>query len=173
MVTELDSLRDMVSSGDSSRNEIADQAQVVIEAAGTAFRDSKELSAATRAEIDAADKAFRDAVKAIPSTTSSLEEAAQAYRAAYEAYDESIAAIRASARVLENHPRHRSRSRTGPGSPSGLNVVGAARTGLGRGLRGCAHLWTLGAGKEPECARTRHCGGDCASEGAPRGRREE
>jgi hypothetical protein len=97
VVTELDSLKDMVSSGDSSRNEIADQAQVVVEAAGTAFRDSKELSAATRAEIDAADKAFRDAVKAIPSTTSSLEEAAQAYRGAYEAYDESIAAIRASA----------------------------------------------------------------------------
>lgn len=96
VLSELSTLKDMVASGDSTRNEISDQGQVVVEAAVTAYRDSNNLSESVRADIQAADKAFRDAIRAIPSTTSSVSEAAQAYKAAMDTYNTSIDAVRAS-----------------------------------------------------------------------------
>ena len=96
VLSELSTLKDMVASGDSTRNEISDQAQVVVDAALTAYRDSNDLSESVRADIQAADKAFRDAIRAIPSTTTTASEAAQAYKAAMDAYNSSIDAARAS-----------------------------------------------------------------------------
>ena len=96
VLSELSTLKDMVASGDSTRNEISDQGQVVVEAAVTAYRDSNNLSESVPADIQAADKAFRDAIRAIPSTTSSVSEAAQAYKTAMDTYNTSIDAVRAS-----------------------------------------------------------------------------
>ncbi len=96
VLSELSTLKDMVASGDSTRNEISDQGQVVVEAAVTAYRDSNDLSDSVRADIQSADKAFRDAIRAIPSTTSSVSEAAQAYKAAMDTYNTSIEGVRAS-----------------------------------------------------------------------------
>ena len=96
VLSELSTLKDMVASGDSTRNEISDQGQVVVEAAVTAYRDSNDLSDSGRADIQAADKAFRDAIRAIPSTTTTASEVAQAYKAAMDAYNTSIDAVRAS-----------------------------------------------------------------------------
>jgi hypothetical protein len=94
VLSELSTLKDMVASGDSTRNEISDQAQVVVDAAVTAYRDSNNLSESVRADIQAADKAFRDAIRAIPSTTSTASEAAQAYKDAMDAYNASIDRVR-------------------------------------------------------------------------------
>lgn len=96
VLSELSTLQDMVASGDSTRNEISAQGQVVVEAAVTAYRDSNDLSESVRADIQAADKAFRDAIRAIPSTSSTASEAAQAYKAAMDAYNTSIDGVRAS-----------------------------------------------------------------------------
>ena len=94
--SELATLKDMVVSGDSTRNEISDQGQAVVDAAVTAYWDFNDLSEAARADIQAADKAFRDAIRAIPSTTSTLTEATQAYTAAMDAYNTSIDTVRAT-----------------------------------------------------------------------------
>ena len=96
VLSELSTLKDMVVSGDSTRNEITDQGQVVVDAAATAYRDSNDLSDSARAAIQAADEAFRDAILAIPSTTSSASEATQAYTAAIDTYNTSIEAVRES-----------------------------------------------------------------------------
>lgn len=96
VLSELVTLKDMVASGDSTRNEISDQGQVVVDSAVTAFRDSNDLSASVRADIQAADQAFTQAMKAIPSTTSSAAEVTEAYKAAMDAYNASIDAVRAS-----------------------------------------------------------------------------
>lgn len=82
--------------GDSTRNEISDQGQVVVEAAVTGYRDSNDLSESVRADIQAADRAFRDAIRAIPSTTSTASEATQAYKDAMDTYNTSIDGVRAS-----------------------------------------------------------------------------
>lgn len=96
VLKELAALKDTVASGDSTRNEISDQGQVVVEAAVAAYRDSNNLSESVRADIQAADKAFRDAIRAIPSTTSTASEATQAYKTAMDTYNTSIDAVRAS-----------------------------------------------------------------------------
>jgi hypothetical protein len=96
VLSELSTLKDLVANGDSTRNEISDQGQVVVDAAVAAYRDSNTLSESVRADIQAADKAFRDAIRAIPSTTSTASEAAQAYKAAMDTYNTSIDAVRAS-----------------------------------------------------------------------------
>ena len=96
VLSELGALKDMVASGDSTRNEISDQGQVVVDAAVTAYKDSNDLSEAVRADIQAADEAFREAIRAIPSSTSTVSEATQAYQAAMDAYNISMDAARAS-----------------------------------------------------------------------------
>ena len=72
VLSELSTFKDMVASGDATRNEISDQGQVVVDAAVAAYRDSNALSESVRADIQAADKAFREAIRAIPSTTPSI-----------------------------------------------------------------------------------------------------
>ena len=94
--SELVTLKDMVTSGDATRNEISDQAQVVLDAAVVARKDSNNLTESVRADIQAADEAFRDAILAIPSTTSTAAEAAEAYKTAIDAYDTSIDTTRAA-----------------------------------------------------------------------------
>ena len=95
--SELVTLKDMVTSGDSSRNEVSDQAQVVLDAAVVARKDSNNLTEAVRNDIQAADKAFMDAVLAIPATTSTATEAAEAYHTAIDAYYTSVDTARAAA----------------------------------------------------------------------------
>ena len=94
--SELVTLKDMVTSGDSSRNEISDQAQVVLDAAVVARKDSNNLTESVRTDIQAADKAFRDAILAIPATTSTATEVAEAYHTAIDAYYTSIDTARAA-----------------------------------------------------------------------------
>ena len=63
VLSELATLKDMVSSGGSTRNEIGDQGQVVVEAAVMGFRDSNDLSESVRADdIQAATQAYKDAM---------------------------------------------------------------------------------------------------------------
>lgn len=94
--SELVTLKDMVSSGDATRNEISDQAQVVLDAAVVARKDSNNLTESVRADVLAADEAFRDAILEIPSTTSTAAEAAEAYKAAIDAYYTSTDTARAA-----------------------------------------------------------------------------
>ena len=83
----------MVVSGDSTRNEIGDQGQVVVDAVATAHRDLIDLFdlavPASRPQI----RLFRDVILAIPSTTSTASEATEAYTAAIYAYNASIEAV--------------------------------------------------------------------------------
>ena len=95
VLSELSTLKDMVTSGDSTRNEISDQGTAVVDAATSAYRASDNLAESVRADIQAADQAFREAIRAIP-RNSTVAEATQAYMAAMDAYNTSIDAVRTS-----------------------------------------------------------------------------
>jgi hypothetical protein len=95
VLSELSTLKDMVTSGDSTRNEISDQGTAVVDATTSAYRASDNLGESVRADIQAADKTFREAIRAIPASATAAE-ATQAYMDAMDAYNTSIDAVRTS-----------------------------------------------------------------------------